>query len=232
MTYVMSDIHGCYDKYLDLLKKISFKDDDVLYVLGDVIDRGDKPVEVLLDMSMRANIFPIAGNHEGVALKMLKKLLITITTENYTTHIDTSYLQDLELWISIGGRPTLDGFGRLSMKERKYIFDYMSEFSLYETVRINGKTFILTHSGIPEGAKPDNLDSYDPYDFLSSETDYNKKYFDDIFLVTGHLPTLVIDKKYRGRIYRANNHIAIDTGAVFGERMGCICLDTDEEFYV
>jgi serine/threonine protein phosphatase 1 len=62
--------------------------------------------------------------------------------------------------------------------------------------------------------------------------DYNKVYFPDAFLVTGHLPTFQIDESYRGKIYRANNHIAIDTGAVFGETLSCLCLETNEEFYV
>ena len=40
MTYVMSDIHGEYEKYLKMLDLIGFRDEDELYVLGDVIDRG------------------------------------------------------------------------------------------------------------------------------------------------------------------------------------------------
>jgi len=40
------------------------------------------------------------------------------------------------------------------------------------------------------------------------------------------------EESYRGKIYRANNHIAINTGAVFGETLSCLCLDTNEEFYV
>ena len=42
----------------------------------------------------------------------------------------------------------------------------------------------------------------------------------------------LIGEEHRGRIYRKNNHIAIDIGAAFGEAMGCVCLDTGEEFYV
>ena len=53
MIYVMSDLHGEYDKYLAMLKKIKFSDADELYILGDVVDRGKKPVEILQDMSMR-----------------------------------------------------------------------------------------------------------------------------------------------------------------------------------
>ena len=34
MTYVMSDIHGCYDKYQSMLAAIHFAADDTLYVLA------------------------------------------------------------------------------------------------------------------------------------------------------------------------------------------------------
>ena len=36
----VSDLHGCYEKYLSMLEKIQFCEADTLYVLGDVVDRG------------------------------------------------------------------------------------------------------------------------------------------------------------------------------------------------
>ena len=38
MTYVVSDIHGCLDKFNRLLREIRFTDNDILYVLGDIVD--------------------------------------------------------------------------------------------------------------------------------------------------------------------------------------------------
>ena len=64
MTYAVSDIHGCYDKYIDLLRKISFGPHDTLYVLGDVIDRGPDGFKILLDMAQRSNVINLLGNHE------------------------------------------------------------------------------------------------------------------------------------------------------------------------
>ena len=43
MTYAMSDMHGCYDEYKEMLKKINFADKDRLFVLGDVVDVGKSP---------------------------------------------------------------------------------------------------------------------------------------------------------------------------------------------
>ena len=59
MHYAISDIHGCYDEFMELLKLIHFSDRDELFVLGDVIDRGPKPVEVLQFMSMQPNVSPL-----------------------------------------------------------------------------------------------------------------------------------------------------------------------------
>ena len=230
MTYVMSDIHGCYEQYLQLLDKINFTGQDVLYVLGDVVDYGDKPIEVLRDMSMRDNIIPIVGNHEYFALTVLKELLQEITEKNVgkIAHI----AEDVKNWQSFGGSSTLLGFGTLPVEERKIIFEYLLEFSLFEQVTVNGQKYILTHAGLPEGATQNNLHMFDLYDFTIATVDYNKEYFSDVVLVSGHTPTFHRGEAYRGKVFRGNNHLAIDTGGVFGETFACVCLDTGEEFYI
>lgn len=35
MQYAVSDIHGCYDKYIKLLRRINLKDSDTLYTGRD-----------------------------------------------------------------------------------------------------------------------------------------------------------------------------------------------------
>ena len=37
---VMSDLHGCYDKYIEMIKNIKLGENDKLVILGDVLDRG------------------------------------------------------------------------------------------------------------------------------------------------------------------------------------------------
>lgn len=50
MQYAVSDIHGCYDKYIQLLHRINLRPTDTLYVLGDIIDRGPDGLKILLDI--------------------------------------------------------------------------------------------------------------------------------------------------------------------------------------
>ena len=58
----MSDIHGCFDKYQEMLELIEFVPRDTLYVLGDVIDRGPDGIRILQDMNIRPNVFPLLDN--------------------------------------------------------------------------------------------------------------------------------------------------------------------------
>ena len=146
---------------------------------------------------------------------------------------------EVQTWLDIGGEHTMQGFVKLPQDEREDLLEYLEDFSLYEMINIQGKKFILTHIGLPKGAALNHLDSFDAYDFIAdpdTDTDYGKQYFEDIFFVTGHVPTFNLGEAYKGRIYREHNHIALDTGAVFTDKsggiMGCICLETDEEYYV
>ena len=46
-TYVVSDVHGQYDLLIKGLNRIDFSDDDYLWCLGDVIDRGPDGIKIL-----------------------------------------------------------------------------------------------------------------------------------------------------------------------------------------
>lgn len=103
--------------------------------------------------------------------------------------------------------------------------------SFFDEIEVNGKKFHLSHT-VPDKATMHAHKRMPYYDYLIGEPEYEKEYFPDKFIVTGRTPTGFIDPKYKGKIWRGNNHIAIDCGAVFGNPLGCICLDTLEEFYV
>lgn len=233
-TYCVSDIHGDYDKYRKLLRRISFSDRDTLYVLGDAVDRGPRPMDVLLDMMMRPNVIPIVGNHEYMALQCLRTLSEEITEEAVESFDETA-LRALMEWQGVGGEPTIKDFGRLSAEEREDVLDYLESFDLYAETEAGGRRFVLIHAG-PEGFSPERpLTDYRLHELIFKVPDYGRVYYPDRYLVTGHRPTFTIPgagmEPPEGRIYMANNHIAIDCGCGFGGPLGAVCLDTMEEFY-
>ncbi len=226
----MSDIHGEYKKYCDILKKINFGDNDILYVLGDVLDRGPEPIKVLKDMSMRPNVYPIMGNHELMAIDILKSLLVEITEENYNTHINEGVISKMLEYQQNGGDTTLKQFKELPTDERFDLLDYLNEFELYDVVDVGDKTFILSHTGNINPNKKLSEHSAEELTFIRA--DYDKTDFkdDNIFSVSGHTPTLAITGE--PEIYYRKNNINIDCGATFGGKLACLRLDDMREFYV
>ena len=51
-------------------------------------------------------------------------------------------------------------------------------------------------------------------------------------MIVGHMPTLFYGDEYKGKMILRDRIYHIDCGCVFGYRLGCLCLDTLEEFYV
>lgn len=65
---VITDIHGCYRTFDELLKKVELTEDDQLFLLGDFINRGPRSKQVLdrvLTLIEEGyNVYPLMGNHE------------------------------------------------------------------------------------------------------------------------------------------------------------------------
>ena len=177
-----------------MLKKIHFNDEDTLYILGDVIDRGNQSIELLKDMSLRSNIYPILGNHELMALEVLRKLNVEITEANYNNYLDEDFMQAIIDWQINGGEKTLTDFAKLSPEERQDLLDYMQDFSLYEVIDVGTSTFILVHAGLGNYSPQKKLSDYSIGELIWSRQDRDICYFDDpsIFVVAGHTPTFAM----------------------------------------
>lgn len=231
-TYVMADIHGNYDAYIEMLQEIHFSDADMLYVLGDILDRGPAPIRTMLDLWERPNIVCLAGNHEFMALECLRFLLKEVTEESLAT-LDPLMLEKLLNWQLNGAATTLEEFYRLDEQNRKTVVAFLEELDLYEEVVINGKTYILIHAGLGNFEPDKPIWDYELHELVWERPDYGIPYFLDKYVITGHTPTMLIEDNPRpGYIYRKNHHIAIDCGAGFGGRLACLCLETEKEFYV
>ena len=234
MQYAVSDIHGCYGKYVELLRRLDLKDSDTLYVLGDMIDRGPDGLKILLDMFMRPNIVPFLGNHEYAALTCLPWLVEELTEENTEPDVLLWRLKSVQGWMADGGDKTVAAFRRLSPDVRQDVLDILEDLTVYEEAEAGGREFVLVHAGLG-GFSPDKaLDDYQLDELILSRPEPGQVYFPDKYLVFGHTPT----PYYMGvqpedaRIYRKDMMIAIDCGCASGGPLGCICLDTLEEIYV
>ena len=141
-TYVIGDIHGEYEQLKILLEKMNFKEDDELFILGDVVDRGPNPIKALQFLMTLPNCTCIAGNHELMALTNLKLLLNEIT-DDFLDHLTMADIGRLSGWLSNGASSTISEFTKLSLEDRKDVLDYIGDFEAYVELEVNGQKYLL-----------------------------------------------------------------------------------------
>ena len=233
-TYVTSDVHGQYDEFMELLGKIRLTDSDVLYVLGDVLDRGPHPIRTLRKIMEMPNVICLVGNHELMALECLDFLMQEVSEESIRK-LDAEMLEGFLTWAeNNGGQTTVNEFRKLEREEQKEIIGFLRELSVYEELSVAGKDYLLVHAGLGGYYPGKELEEYTLKELVWDRAEYDVRYYEDKYVVTGHTPTQYIMGNERpGHVYRRNNHLAIDCGAYLpGGRLAALCLDTGKEFYV
>jgi len=64
-TYAIGDIQGCFDEFQQLLKLISFSENDHLMIAGDLVNRGPKSLETLRFIKeLKGQATVVLGNHD------------------------------------------------------------------------------------------------------------------------------------------------------------------------
>ena len=98
-SFAIGDIHGCCKTFRRLLETLALEKTDVVYLLGDYIDRGPDSrgvIETILRLRQEGfDIRPICGNHEEMMLLPLR----------------SGVFEDLVEWLEEGGATTLKSYG-------------------------------------------------------------------------------------------------------------------------
>ena len=228
MTYAVANLHGCFNKFKKLLRQINFNDNDVMYVIGDIVDYGEEPIELLCDLSMRYNVIPILGECDFRAFEMLTELDKMLGGASPYPEV----IGKMTEWIQEGGAKTMEGFKALDEDMKEGVLEYLEDMSLYEEVEVRGKKYLLVHAGIADYSAESDLDDYMPEDFIYESVDPDYQLIDGVTLVVGHKPTYEIEGAERGKIYHGEGSIFLDCGAAYDEPLGCICLETGKEYYI
>ena len=233
MDYLMSDIHGNFKAFCEILNQISFSSEhDHLYILGDVLDRGKYGIKVLNEvrsMVTKGCADLILGNHEFFAIEYLSGNL------------------SAERWAMAGGKDTLADIERMNNNEKEELLGFLSSLPLY--LKIETKkygTTILTHCGVDSfhlSFKGETIDVAksieaafyrDPYglmcgsNLLSLREDTLNMF--DSFVFIGHIPCNRVSKSHK--FIRRPRFIDIDSGSGRGGKLGCFVLETENEIYV
>lgn len=199
--YFISDIHGCYLTLKTLLQKIRFNSKDMLYLLGDNIDRGPDSKKVLDWIIKNDNVVSILGNHEKLLLDSLSSFSM------------------FKNWMSNGGDQTLKSFDVHSVKDIpvKYI-NYLNSMKTHLKI---DKDIVAVHGGIDFTKKR-------PYRSKTGLV-WNRdvEAHPNIKQIVGHTPKdlhEIVSSLYTNKIF-------IDGGCAYGGYLVVYNLDKDEIQY-
>ena len=221
MTYVIANPCGNLEKFQALLSKIRFSDADTLYVIGNLVDYGTDPVGLVEELSYRANVYPVAGERDYLAARLLSGF----DKMNAGKTPEPGFAEEMGDWICDGGMPTMEGYRNMDADGREGVLDYLCEMPLFEEAEVKGKTYVLVYAGIAGFEKGDDPADFLPDDFFSEPLPKDVQLMENATVIVGGVPT------ESGRIERGAGSIYLDCGAKGGGALAALCLETGEEFY-
>lgn len=233
MIYVTSDLHGYpLGRFLDLLGKANFGHEDFIFVLGDVIDRGNDGITLLQWMMLQDNVQLILGNHEAMMLTC--KFLIEEISDSSLRELNPEKMSALSTWMFNGAQPTLTALQDLNRRfpgAAEDILDYLRDAPLYETVSVGDRDFLLVHSGLGNFKPNKPLRDYEEHDLLWYRPAAEDHWFEDVTTIIGHTPVTYFGG-VPDRAFHTSTWIDIDTGAAGGGSPMLLRLDDMQEYYM
>ena len=209
-TYVMSDIHGCYQYFLAMLDKIGFSDEDRLIMAGDYIDRGKYSYEMLKWIEhCPDNVRLIRGNHEEEFAAYVDLMLQLDTREELgtelTSHEDAAVLYESVQYIlkrkGLDGsyfdvygtiRDLLDNYN-ITLGDMCRWADMIRKMPYYYELKVGNRSCIVVHAGYAE-KKEDigtSFSGLEDFYLYAWEEGYQLGGKWHGMIIAGHTPTII-----------------------------------------
>jgi len=100
-TYIIGDIHGCFKTFKILLKKINFNpNQDILWLLGDLVNRGPYSLEIMCwILNHQNNIQAVLGNHDIYAIACYFHRKNKKNNDTIDDLLDSPKINDIIYWM-------------------------------------------------------------------------------------------------------------------------------------
>lgn len=219
--FVMSDIHGQYDLFLKMLGKIDLKREDLLVIMGDICDRGEKSYEIYMKcmkmIKLGYNLKFILGNHEDMLLEDLENDYPIRYETEYSVFRNSKYFdkKNMKNWHEENFRVEIE-----------WLVEWLEDSPL----AILGNENIFVHAGLDlqtalkEQERETVLWTREEF-WLMENLELEEYRGKNIYF--GHTPNI------NGRISQKTDKISgIDCGAFFTHFLGCVEVKSKEKIYV
>ena len=196
----VSDIHADLDTFKEGLDKVGFSNDDYLFILGDIYEKGNlgenlKMIRYIMELSKLENVYIQTGNCDEVLRMCYPPVIDKNKFLYFIIEKQKSILNDMaaELNIEICKDMDIDSFMNSCINEYKEIFDFID--NLPDVYFIND-TLVTVHAGITDIY---NIDEH-AMNVLKYDRFYELSNIQPKIMLVGHYPT----RNYRPNLASAN----------------------------
>lgn len=218
---VTSDIHGGRRQLRQVLKKADFSQEDILFIVGDYMERGPESLGVVRDvmeLCKTHTVYPMIGNSDLARLNCMEKGdLVSCedlwkVSDGLRRYYGTSMLWEMcgEAGLSPASPQELMECIPQLREQFKPELDFLRGlFTIIET-----EHYIFVHGGLPSG----DLETFvgtDPFPYLKNDAFVNKGICFEKWLVVGHWPASLYWKdqyNFAPFVQQRQRILAIDGG--------------------
>lgn len=219
---VVSDIHGHLDHLIQLLKKMEYDKNDILIIVGDLIDKGPeslRTVQYVMDLCRRHPVYVSMGN---VDITRAQKILDDSpgAGERFTEYLQwmekywkNSISQEMLADLGVSVRQvTVENAPEYMSRIREQFREELDFLVSRPTILTAGK-YLFVHGGVPTDDLA-ALEGTDAFPYLKNDAFWEQGYgFDKFTVVTGHWPVW---------LYRQDRE---DGSPLFDKERGIFCID-------
>lgn len=200
---MISDVHGHADGLRSILREAHFSSNDVLIIVGDLIEKGPQSLDTLrlvMDLCRTHTVYPLMGNVDLWRLEYLQSGDPSVWQE-----MAANSLQAMEWWggsllhemcWEMGVQLTKDTQMAPLIPPFQRRFAPEIEFLSHLPTLLETQRMIFVHGGLPhenlaalEGTNAYSLLKFDNF-YTATDLSFSK------YVVTGHTPAVLYSKTY------------------------------------
>lgn len=213
----ISDIHGNLPFFQGLLKKVSFGPEDILFLVGDLVEKSTGSLDTLhyvMELAGTHTVYPICGNCDNLTVSFFQD---TQRDEDFYPFFQTWGEKSLLLQMAAQLGMELDGVESLAPIRRAVQRAFPEELAYLQAMPtiVETQNLLLVHGGVPGEHALEELNAWACMkndDFLSSPARFERHW-----CVVGHWPVTLYREEIPSAapiLDRARKIISIDGGCV------------------
>ena len=210
----VSDIHGNLPFFLGLMRKISLTPEDILILVGDMLEKGRDSLDLLrhlMKLSRTHTVYPLCGNCDGLVLRFFET--DELDSRFYSVYLPQHPESVLRQMAREGGFDQTEDLPKLRADLRAAFPEEWAWLRAMPTI-LETEHLLFVHGGVPSLGGMEQLERWSCLkndNFLGQNRSFSK------WVIVGHWPVTLYDPNIPSAapiFLPERNIISIDGGCV------------------